>query len=177
LGATSPSSSGEPPCRCAGTDRSAALGRTMAAPAAAQAINTAANTGRLTAVESFAAAPTRHVMVAASHDDTSTHYQTADGRVHLLPDSRRQGPPPPPGMRASSTNRSATAPVQPSSPRGQQGPAPLTTTTAPLTLRPPRFPLAGRPSWAIHTVAGCVCGPPDGGTINCNAVNRRIWWL
>ena len=61
------------------------LGRTMAAPAAAQVINTAADTGRLTAAGRPAAAPARHVVVAASHVDTSTHYQTADGRVHLLP--------------------------------------------------------------------------------------------
>ena len=27
----------------------------------------------------------RHVVMAAAHVDTSTHYQTADGRIHLLP--------------------------------------------------------------------------------------------
>ncbi len=129
---------------------SAMLGRTMAAPAAAQVINTAADTGRLAAAGRPAAAPARHVVVAASHVDTSTHYETAstprdadqfnpsegNGARQTFAAKTAHATPAPP-LPLPLTARRDGAPDRAACPcprrLGAAGPR-----TAPLTLPPPR---------------------------------------
>jgi hypothetical protein len=121
--------------------------------AVAQAADAAALAKAKTRLPARGASTTgRHVVVAAAHIDTTTHYQTADGRVHLLlpgcgllrPLSRQQ-----PSVRVVAGPR--TASLTPRPPylhprrrrRGVAGPQ-----TASLTLRQPRLIL-----WAAYAPA------------------------